>query len=219
MRAHGRTQVLAAMRRDEHEARPCGPVENRMGVTLPHCGSQGVDAGVARNPDAVGGLALLEEVAPRGLRGREVPAGHHVDRLAVELLRPGAVEVPGAKARLDVPHGYPQVEARDRRREGRGGVAVNEHRVGLLRLQNRPHLEQHVAGDIEERLAGPHDVEVVVRNHAECVEHLVEHLAVLAGDAHDGLEIVGTRLELVDERTHLDGLRSRAKDEHDLLHD
>lgn len=70
---HGLAQVLPAVRGDEDEPAPLGPVERGVGVALPHRVAQGVDAGVARDEDALGGLRLVEQVPPRGLRGREIP--------------------------------------------------------------------------------------------------------------------------------------------------
>ena len=58
----------------------------------------------------------------------------------------------------------------------------------------------------------------MVGSHVEDAQHLVEHLAVLAGHGHDGLELIPARLQLVDERAHLDCLRAGAEDEHDFLH-
>ena len=216
---HGLTEVLSAVRRHEDEAGARGPLELRMRVALPHRGRESVDTGVAGDPYAGGVLALGEQVRPGGLRGREVPTRHHVHRLAVELLGPGAVEVVRTQARLDVAHRYLEVEGRERGGEARGGVAVHEHAVGALRLENRLEPLQHARGHVEQRLAGPHDGEVVVRDHAEDAQHLVEHLAVLPGDGDHGLELVGTRLEYVHERAHLDGLRTGAEDQHNFPHE
>ena len=94
---------------------------------------------------------------------------------------------------------------------------MDEHCVGARGFEDDPHPEQHVAGDVEKRLARLHDVEVVVGHHAERAEHLVEHLAMLTRDTHDDLEVLCAGLQLIHERTHLDGLRARAEDEHDLL--
>ena len=47
---------------------------------------------------------------------------------------------------------------------------------------------------------------------------LVQHLAVLPGDAHQGLNPL-TGLQLVDQRAHLDGLRPGAEYKHDLFHE
>lgn len=215
---HGLAQVLAAVRRDEDEARALRPVELGVGVALAHGGAQGVYAGVAGNPDPGLGLALGEKVLLAGLRGGEVVLAHDVDGLAVELLRPGAVDVVRAQARLHMPHGDLQVEARERRGEAGRGVAVDQDDVGPLVLEDRLELEQYVARHVEQRLARLHDRQVVVGSHTEDAQHLVEHLAVLARHGHDGLELISARLQLVDERAHLDCLRAGAEDEHDFFH-
>lgn len=215
---HGLAEVLAAVRRDEDEAGALRPLELGVGVTLAHGGTQGVDAGVPSDPDLGLGLALAEQVLLARLRGGEVVLAHDVYRLAVELLGPGAVDVVRAQAGLDVPHRDLQVEARERSGEAGRGVAVNQDHVGPLVLEDGPELEQHVARDVEQRLARLHDRQVVVGSHTEDAQHLVEHLAVLARHGHDGLELLLARLQLVDERAHLDCLRAGAEDEHDFFH-
>lgn len=214
---HGLAQVLAAVRRDEDEAGALGPIELGVGVALAHGGAQGVDAGVAGDPDPGLGLALPEQILLAGLRGGEVVLAHDVDRLAVELLRPGAVDVVRAQAGLHMPHGNLQVETRERRGEAGRGVAVDQDHVGRLVLEDGLELEQHVARHVEQRLARSHDRKVVVGRHVEDAQDLVQHLAVLAGHGDYGLELVSARLQLVDERAHLDGLRAGAEDEHYLL--
>ena len=206
------------MRRDEDEAGALSPIELGVGVALAHGGAQGVDAGVAGDPDLGLGLALAEQVLLAGLRGGEVVLAHDVDGLAVELLRPGAVDVVRAQAGLHMPHGDLQVEARECGGEAGRGVAVDQDDVGFLVLEDRLELEQHVARHVEQRLARLHDRQVVVGSHTEDAQHLVEHLAVLARHGHDGLELIRARLQLVDERAHLDCLRAGAEDEHDFFH-
>ena len=215
---HGLAQVLAAVRRDEDEAGALGPLELGVGVPLAHGGAQGVDAGVAGDPDPGLGLALAEQVLLARLRGGEVVLAHDVDGLAVELLRPGAVDVVRAQARLDMAHGDLQVEACERRGETGRRVAVDQDHVGPLVLEDGLELDQHVARHVEQRLARLHDRKVVVGSHIEDAQHLVEHLAVLARHGHEGLELILAHLELIDERTHLDCLRTGAEDEHYLLH-
>lgn len=215
---HGLAQVLAAVRRDEDEARTLRPVELGVGVALAHGGAQGVYAGVAGNPDLGLGLALGEEVLLAGLRGGEVVLAHDVHRLAVELLGPGAVDVVRAQAGLDVPHRDLQVEACECGGKAGRGVAVNQDHVGPLVLEDGPELEQHVARDVEQRLARLHDRQVVVGRNVEDAQHLVEHLAVLASNGHDSLELCITCFQLINERTHLNGLWTRPKNEHYLFH-
>ena len=138
---HGLAQVLTAVRRDEDEAGALGPVELGVGVSLAHGGAQGVDTGVAGHPDFAFRLALIEQVLLAGLRGGEVVLAHDVDRLAVELLGPWAVDVVRAQARLDVAHGDLQVEAGQCSGEAGRGVAVDQDHVGPLVLEDRFELE------------------------------------------------------------------------------
>lgn len=214
---HGLAQVLAAVSRDEDEAGALGPLELGVGVPLAHGRAQGVDARVAGDPDLRLRLALVQKVLLTGLGGGKVVLTDDVDGLAVELLRPWAVDVVRAKARLDVSHGDLQVEAGERRGETGRGIAVDQNNVGPLALEDGLELEQHVARHVEQRLARLHDRKVVVGRHVEDAQHLIEHLAVLARHGHNGLELIRTRLELVDKRAHLDCLRAGAEDEHYLL--
>lgn len=214
---HGLAQVLAAVGRDEDEAGALGPLELGVGVALAHGGAQCVDARVAGDPDPGLGLALTEQVLLTCLRGGEVVLTDDIDGLAVELLRPGTVDVVRAKARLDMAHGDLQVEARQCRGEAGRGVAVDQDHVGPLVLENGLELDQHVARHVEQRLARLHDRKVVVGSHVENSKDLVEHLAVLACHCHDGLELISARPKLVDKRAHLDGLRAGAEDEHYLI--
>lgn len=215
---HGLAEVLAAVRRDENEAGTLRPVKLRMGVSLAHGGAQGVDARITGDPDLRLRLALADQVLLAGLRGCEVVLAHDVDRLAVELLRPWAVDVVRAQAGLDVAHGDLQVEARERSGEAGRGVPVDQDHVGPLVLEDGLELDQHVARHVEQGLARLHDRQVLVGRHIEDAQHLVEHLAVLACHGDDGLELVSARLQLVDERAHLDCLRAGAEDEHDFFH-
>lgn len=129
------------MRRDEDEAGALRPGELGVGISLAYGGAQGVDAGVAGDPDLGLRLALVEQVLLAGLRGREVVLAHDVDRLAIELLGPGAADVVRAQAGLHMSHGDLQVETRERRGEAARGVAVDQDYVGSLALEDRLELE------------------------------------------------------------------------------
>ena len=94
---------------------------------------------------------------------------------------------------------------------------MDEHHVGALLLEDRLDVEQHAARHVEKRLTGLHDGEVVVRDDPERPEHLVEHLPMLPRDADLRVELFGAALQHVGEGAHLDGLGTRAEDEHDLL--
>lgn len=215
---HGLAQVLATVRRDEDEAGALRPLELVVGIAIANGGAKGVDSRVAGNPDLRLRLALVQKVLLAGLSGGEIVLAHDVDRLTVELLRPGAEDVVRAQARLNVAHRDLQVEARERSGEAGRGIAVYEHDIGLLVLEDRLELEQHVARNVEQSLSRLHDGQVVGGFDVEHAKHLVQHLTVLTGDRHHRVELVGARPQLVHERAHLNGLRASAEDEHNFFH-
>ncbi len=78
-------------------------------------------------------------------------------------------------------HGDALVEARKRTAEGCRRVALYENPVGLHgddRSGDSPH---ELRRQIRKALLRSHDVEVDVRLELELLEHLIEHLPVLAG--------------------------------------
>ena len=102
---------------------------------------------------------------------------------------------------------------------GRGsGVAMNEDYVWATLHEDVTQTGEDACCDIGEVLTLLHDVEVVVRLDIEDGEHLVEHFAMLTGDAHDGFELSISLLKFLHKRTHLNGLGTSAKNEHYFLH-
>ena len=141
--------------------------------------------------------------------------GKVAHKRAVHFLRKGRVSVIGAQAGLDVADGHLVIKRSQRTGESRGRVAVDEHQIGPGGLEHLVHTEQRARGNGRERLLLLHDVQVVITLEVENVHHGIEHFAVLPGQAADALEILaGSQLQ--NERRHLDCLRPRAKDGHDL---
>ena len=217
LRAH-----LAAVHRRDDQALPVQPeVRERRRVGLErHAGNglERVDDGVAGHVDTVLGDALAVEVLRAGRGRREMDVGEHAGDAAVHLLRPGIVLVERAQARLDVADLPALLEGGEARGHRRRRVALDEHPVGPLLLEDGAQAVDHGDRHVVQRLRVLHHVQVVVRLDLEQVEHLVEHLAVLAGDADPRDELVGAPLELLDHRSELDRLRARAEDRQDLDH-
>jgi hypothetical protein len=165
---------------------------------------------VAHQRDAIDD-ALLRQVGDRGWGGCKAPTGHVVRHHAVELLRHPAVET--AETCLDVRDRDPQL----RRGEGtskRGvGVAVHEHGVGSLGLENRAKQQEKST-----RLLGmgaPADTQCVVGSWQtqlgkECAGHLL--IPVLARVEED-LLMAGAKGG--PERRGLDELRAGPHDADD----
>jgi len=59
-----------------------------------------------------------------------------------------------------------------------------------------------------------HQIEVVIGLDAERRERLIEHVAMLRGDAHAGVH-AGNAAQPVDDGSELDGLRAGAEDSED----
>ena len=93
---------------------------------------------------------------------------------------------------------------------------MHQHRLRLLLLQNGLHSGKNFPGDIKEGLPRLHDGKVIVRHHLKALQHLLQHLPVLAGDADQGLK-VGSSLQLPNQGAHFDGFRPGAEDQHDFF--
>ena len=99
--------------------------------------------------------------------------------------------------------------------KGGGGVPVDQHHVRLHLLDNALQALEHPGGDVRKGLPRLHDVQVVIGGDGEGFQHLVQHLAVLGGDAHQAFKLLPP-LQLFDQGRHFDGLRPGAEHGHDL---
>ena len=89
---------------------------------------------------------------------------------------------------------------------------MHKYCIGLLRFKNIAHPGQHPTGDVRQVLSGLHEVQVYVRGDLKQLQHLIQHLSVLRGDADDGLQR-RCGLQRMNERRHFDGLRTSPKDD------
>ena len=93
----------------------------------------------------------------------------------------GEREVAGAQARLDVADRNAAVEAGQRRAQHGRRVALHEHHVGRQLGEGPVGPLDQPGGEPGERLVRLHRLQVGVDGDAEQVDHLLDHLAVLAG--------------------------------------
>ncbi len=178
---------------------------------------QRVDARVAGDVDARRRGVLRQQRRARGLGRGEMEVRDRADDPAVHLLGKGRVLIPGPQAGLHVRHLDPVVVGPQGRRHGRGGVALHQDPVRPDGVQHRLKGLQRQGGQPGQGLIVAHHRQVVIGPEAEEAQHLVQHVAMLAGDADHGLEV--RRLgERPDHRGCLDDLGSCADDGQDLLH-
>ena len=204
--AHGDetvAKVLAAVSGDEHESATVGAPRVVSGFgELPGqcqtefgCGAdfvgdhvEGVDYGVSRDGDFVGGDAFGQEIGAAQGGGGEVEGGEASGNLPVHFLGPWGIDVVGAQTCFDMADGNLPVEGGEGRGSGCCGVAVDKDDVGARLGKHIAHAGQHTGCDVVKVLPLSHDIEVVVGTDVENFQNLVEHLAVLAGDADECAE-------------------------------
>jgi len=176
---------------------------------------QRVDNRVAGDVDRIGRGAFFDQIGLRpGGRGK-VKVRHAAGEPAVHFFRPGRVFVVGAQARFDMPDPDFGVVGGKAGAQRGGGVAVNQHDVGCPGAEYVAHAEQHVARDVAQVLPRLHQVQIEIGLDAEDVEHLVEHLPVLGGDA-DFCINARIRREDLHDRRHLDGFGACTKNGEDF---
>ena len=94
---------------------------------------------------------------------------------------------------------------------------MDEDEVRLHLLQDRPHSGEDGGGNVKESLSLPHNGKVIVGDDLKNLQNLIQHLPVLPRDA-DGHPEACPALQLLHQRTHFNGLRTGAENEHNFFH-
>ncbi len=64
---------------------------------------------------------------------------------------------------------------------------MSKHHIRLYFFKHRLYSVKNILCDIKQRLLVPYDGRVIIQYNAEHLKYLIEHQAVLAADADDGL--------------------------------
>ena len=112
-----------------------------------------------------------------------------------------------------MPDRDPRIVGGEGRRHRRRGVAVDEHEVRPLQFQHGGNLPEHGGSHVVQSLPGAHEVQVVGRRDGEEVQHGVQHLPVLRGDADDAGEPSRAATQGGDHGCHLDRLGPGPEDD------
>ena len=218
---HRRAKIFTAVRRDEDHTLVLFDGFDlcvfEMVIFL-HRRKQGIDDGIADDVDVFIVFALAQEIASGGFRRSEIHIREDAGQLAVRFFREGREQISCAEAGFDMTDLDLLVESSQRSGECSRGVSVNEYIVRLLLLQHIFQPAEHAGGDVVEGLPALHDVEVVVHRKMEEIDHLIEHLAVLRGEADFRIN-VWTPQKLFHDGRHLDGFRPCPENRHYFDHD
>ena len=94
-------------------------------------------------------------------------------------------------------------------------VAMDQNPVRFLVIENIAQATEDGTGDMGQVLIITHDIEVVFGDNPKEVEHLVQHIPVLGGNRHLGIDAVRCRQGL-DDRRHFDGFGTGSKHTQDF---
>ena len=106
--------------------------------------------------------------------------GEGSDCASVNLLWPWLVDIATAQACLDMANRDLAVIGGNCPRQDRGRVALHHHPIRLFFIKHFANFEQSTCGQRIEGLARLHQIEIVVRDDAGDIEHLVQHFAMLS---------------------------------------
>ena len=152
---------------------------------------------------------LVQQVLGCRTGRRIVPPGQQSDDTAVGFFRPGMLHVAGAKPGLDMAHPDPLVKAGQCAGHGGSGVALHQHHIRFLLLEDALKRQHQGGGQPFQRLPGRHDVQIDVRGDAKNRHYSFRHGAVLTGKADNRRE-AGRIPESQDDRRHLYCFRTRS---------
>src|ERR1035437_5930907 len=97
--------------------------------------------------------------------------------------------------------------------ESGGGVTLNEDDVWFFFGKYGFEGADDTRRGLIKGLPRAHDVEVPVWSYVECVQNLIQHLAVLRSDADTDIEVIRQGLHVPDYRTKFNGLGASAENE------
>src|SRR5439155_7295672 len=209
----GFAEILAPVSGHEHEVTTSTCQRAGLRATPRGDPPHRIDDGVASQIDSpFGARALPTKVLGGSSRRREVQFSDLADDAAHELLRKRARADAGPKSSLHVGHGLLAKESRDGRGHRAGRVTLNDDHVWPFLIDHSSNSGNHRSHDVFRALIRAHHVEIMLGVKVEDLEDLVEHFAVLGGDADHRLNI-RTIPKLEHQWGELHRLRARSKDD------
>ena len=215
---HGLPVVFPAMGRDgNHLARP--EIQLPQGLIFKyiiffHRQLQRVYGSISGNEN--GRLYVFPLQVFRIVDGRgKMNVGQYAYQPPVGLFRIGGLQVKAAQARFYVADGDMVIKSCQSCSKGGGSVTMDQNNVRLHLAEHLFQSQHGLAGDGRQRLLFFHDIQIKLRVNIKNRQHLVQHLPVLGGNAHQSFDLFSA-FQLFHQRAHLVGLRTGAEDAHYL---
>ena len=215
---HGLAQILTAMR--GHQNQTASACEHLIEIFISkmiigtHGSLQSVDNRIAGYQNIFRHNIFLQKVSLARRGWRKMHIRNSASQLAVHFLRIGGIFIARTQPCLHMSHRNLRIEGCQRPRKGSRSIAMHQNHIGLGFLHNRLQAHQRTGGNIVQRLAAGHNIQVVVRLNAEKLQHLVQHFAMLGGNSHNGLNIFGIFAHLQYQRTHFNRFRAGTENSH-----
>ena len=138
---------------------------------------------------------------------REVAVGDHACDATIDLLGKRLPAVTCSEASLDVADPCPGVMRAESCRHYSCRIALDEYPIWLFLEQDWLYFLQDCRSNLGRALVVLHDIQVVIGLNVEDAQHLVQHVAMLSGDAHATVDAVRVAGQLEDDRSEFDRFR------------
>jgi len=129
--------------------------------------------------------------------GAKMKVGENRGHPSVHLLGKRMKFVSGAQSGLHMSNPYLQVMGRQRCCKRRCRIALDQDPIGMLLYQDGMEGFETSGSQVGQALSFPHHFQVVVRGYPKGGEDLIEHAAMLSGDANAGRKADGVRLQFL----------------------
>ncbi|MBQ2248965.1 MAG: hypothetical protein II326_02210 [Clostridia bacterium] len=136
---------------------------------------------------------------------------------AVHLLGIGLIASVRAQARLNVADRDPGIIGRKRSGKGRGGVSLNQNKIGILGTQDLVRSAQDPCRKSGVPLPRSHTVQIKIRVNVKGAQGTIEHRTVLTCRTDQHLNLPSS-FQFLHQWAKLDRLGTSPHDYHNTLH-
>ena len=212
------TQIFAAMRRYEHNAAAVHILIAQLLIfvliILANRCFKCIDDSIPRHKYVLYNCFAFQ-IAAIVFRRRKVQFCNTTRKASVHLFGERRILIKRTQTRFHMPYWNLLIKRSQSSHKRSCCIAVHQNNIRLNLLKNLFQLHQNIRSDGGQRLTRPHDVQIIVNFCIKNVNHLLQHLTMLACQANDAFNI-RICLQFFYQRAHFDCLRPCTKNTHNL---